>query len=230
MFIKKYEIDIWGHLISCSIENDFFKKIFRVLCEKNQFKIYIVKYFLKKYFKKFIYSTSIPQKKEKKTFNKDFIKKIHTFVIFKTFYGDYTEKKFKNYLKKINTRRIDYTSKILFLLESRLDIILYRINLYKNPREAKNNIKSKNILINNKIYKLNYQLYINDIIDIKLKYKEYLQKKLQRRLKKKEILFNYPKYIEVNYKLLKCIFISNPKKKEIPNIWKLNLSFLRNLI
>ncbi len=229
-FIKKYEIDIWGYLISCSIENYFFKNIFKVLCEKNKYKIRIIKYFLKRFLKKFTYSTSMSRKQYKRIYNKDYIIKIHTFAIFRTYYGDYTKKKFKRYIKKVDTRRIDYVSKILFLLESRLDIVLYRINLYKNPREARNNIKSNNIIINNKISnKLNYQLYLNDIINIKYKNKLFLKKKILRKLKKKEILFNYPKYLEVSYKLLKCIFILNPKKKEVPTIWKLNLSFLRTL-
>jgi hypothetical protein len=35
----------------------------------------------------------------------------------------------------------------------------------------------------------------------------------------------------MNYKLMKCMFISYPKNdKDIPTTWKFNLSFLRNLI
>ncbi len=230
-FIKKYEIDIWGYLISCSIENNFFKKIFKILCNKNKSKIRIIRFLLKKYFKKFIYSISMARKHHKKLYNKDYIVKLHTFAIFRKYYGDFTKKKFKSYLKRIDTRRIDYVSKLLFLLESRLDIILYRLNIYKTPREARNIIKSNKITVNNKIInKLNYQLYINDIINIKYKYKKFLRKNIIKKIKKKEILFNYPKYLEINYKILKCIFILYPKKKEIPTIWKLNLSFLRSLI
>jgi small subunit ribosomal protein S4 len=161
----------------------------------------------------------MPRRRYKRIYSKDYIIKTHTFVILRTYYGDYTKKKFKRYIKRVNTRRVDYASKILFLLESRLDIILFRINLYKNPREARNTIKSKNIFINNKIIKkLNSQIYINDIINIKYKCKKFLRKKLKRKLKNNEILFNYPKYLEISYRLLKCIFILNPKKKEVPSI------------
>jgi ribosomal protein S4 len=193
--------------------------MFKILCFKNKNKIKIVRYFLKKYFKTFIYSKNMPKKTHRKVFDKDFIMKIHTLLFFRTYYGDFTIKKFKQYLKRINTRRIDYASKIIFLLESRLDILLYRLNFFKNPREARNFIKSKKILLNNNIInKLNYQLYINDVIDLNSKYKKYFFKRIKYRLKKKQILFNYPKYLEINYKIMKSIFILYPKKKDIPTI------------
>lgn len=230
-FIKKYEVDLWGYLTSCSIERLFFKKIFKTICYKYKHKIRIVRFFFKKYFKTFIYSKNMPKKRHRKFFNKDYIKQVHILLFFRIFYGDFSIKKFKRYLKRVNTRRIDYRSKIIFLLESRLDILLYRLNLSKNPRESRNFIKGKKILINNLlITKLNHQLYINDVISLHTKYKKFFYRRLFIRLQKGQILFNYPKYLETNYKLLKCIFILYPKKKEIPSIWKLNLSFLRTFI
>jgi small subunit ribosomal protein S4 len=170
----------------------------------------------------------MPKKKRRKIYNRDYIINIHILLFFRTYYGDFSIKKFKRYLTRIKTRRIDYVSKIIFLLESRLDILLYRLNFFKNPREARTFIKSKSILINNNlITKLNYQMYINDVMSINSKYKKFLYKQILNKLNKKYVLFNYPKYLEVNYKLLKSIFILYPKKKNIPSIMKLNLSFLR---
>jgi ribosomal protein S4 len=161
----------------------------------------------------------MPKRKKRKNFEKDFIKQIHILLFFRIFYGDFSIKKFKRYLKRVNTRRIDYRSKTIFLLESRLDVLLYRLNLVKNPREARNFIKGKKILINDYlITKLNYQLYINDMISLHIKYKKFFYRRLVFRLQRKQILFNYPRYLEVSYKLLKCIFILYPKKKQIPSI------------
>jgi len=143
--------------------------------------------------------------------------------MFRTYYGDFTIKKFKNFIKKLDKTKLDFMSKCLTLFESRLDILLYRLNYFKNPRESRNFVKNKNIKINNKIIKiLNYQLYINDIIDIKIKYKLYLKKKIYIKLKKKRIIFNFPKYLQTSYKLLKTIFILYPKKEQIPSIIKFN--------
>jgi len=143
--------------------------------------------------------------------------------MFRTYYGDFTIKKFKNFIKKLDKTKLDFMSKCLTLFESRLDILLYRLNYFKNPRESRNFVKNKNIKINNKIIKiLNYQLYINDIIDIKIKYKLYLKKNIYIKLKKKKIKFNFPKYLKKSYKLLKTIFILYPKKEQIPSIIKFN--------
>ena len=143
-----------------------------------------------------------------------------------------TIKKFRKYLQKINTRRLDFESKICFLLESRLDILLFRLNFVKTPREAREYIKSNKIKINDNVVKsLNYQLYINDIITFDKKLSINFYKKLLLKLKKKKILFNYPKYLEMNYNLMKCMFISYPRSsKDIPCTWKFNLSFLKNFI
>jgi len=193
--------------------------MFKKLCYKNQYKIKMIYYFLKKYFNLFLYSISMARKKRVKFYNKDFIRKKRILMVYCAYYGDYSIKKFKRYIKRVNTRRLDYASKILLLLESRLDIILCRLNLFKNPREARNSVKNSKIIINSRIIKkLNYQLYINDVINIKNTYKNFLRKRLKKKLRKKLVIFNYPRYLEISYRLLKCIFILYPKKKEVPTI------------
>lgn len=143
-----------------------------------------------------------------------------------------TIKKFRKYLQKINTRRLDFESKICFLLESRLDILLFRLNFVKTPKEARTYIKCKKIKVNdNTINTLNYQLYINDIITIEKELSVIFYRNLYFKLTNKKILFNYPKYVEMSYNLMKCIFISYPRNiKDIPTTWKFNLSFLKNFI
>jgi ribosomal protein S4 len=232
-FIKKYQVDLWGYLTSCLNENNFFKKMFKTFIYKKKRKIRLIRFLLWRPRRVFMYSKRIPIKKFFKTFNKTHIKFMRVFLFFRTYYGDFTIKKFKKYVNSINKRRIDIMSKILFLLESRLDILLYRVNLFKNPREARSFIKMKKIKINNKIInKLKHHIYINDIIDFVLPFKKFLYKNfLQKLLKKnKKILFNYPRYLEINYKIMKFIFIKMPKKNDIPRTWKLNFSFIRNLI
>lgn len=129
-----------------------------------------------------------------------------------------TIKKFRKYLQKINTRRLDFESKICFLLESRLDILLFRLNLVKTPKEAKEYIQCRKIKVNDNIIKnLNYQLYINDIITFDKKVSDIFYKNLILKLKNKKVLFNFPRYLEMNYNLMKCMFISYPKNsKDIP--------------
>ena len=167
---------------------------------------------------KFNYPRIMQKKKRRKIFVRDYIVKLHDLLRFRVYYGDMTIKKFRRYLQKVNTRRLDFESKICFLLESRLDILLFRLNLVKTPREARQYIKCRKVKINDKfVNKLNYQLYINDIITFEKELSFSFFNKLLSKLEDKKILFNYPKYLEMNYNLMKCIFISYPSSKNIPS-------------
>lgn len=158
------------------------------------------------------------KKRKLKIYTRDYIVRLHNLLKFRVYYGDMTIKKFRKYLQKVNVRRLDFESKICFLLESRLDILLFRLNLVKTPREAREYIQCNKIKINDKIVnKLNYQLYIYDIITFDKKLSILFYKELLNKLKKKKVVFNFPRYLEMNYKLMKCMFISYPKNdKDIP--------------
>lgn len=167
---------------------------------------------------KFNYPRIMKKKRRRKLYVKDYIVRLHNLLRFRVYYGDMTIKKFRKYLQKINTRRLDFESRLCFLLESRLDILLFRLNLVKTPREARQYIKCKKIKVNDKIINtLNHQLYINDIITFDKNLSFYFFKTLLLNLKERKILFNYPKYVEMNYNLMKCIFISYPTSKYIPS-------------
>ena len=166
---------------------------------------------------KFNYPRMMQIKKMRKIYTRDYIVRLHDLLKFRVYYGDMTIKKFRKYLKKINTRRLDFESKICFLLESRLDILLFRLNFVKNPREAREYIKCKKIKINDKIViNLNHQLYINDIISFEKNLSFTFYKTLLLNLIDNKVLFNYPKYLEMNYNLMKCMFILYPTYKNIP--------------
>lgn len=158
------------------------------------------------------------KKRKLKIYTRDYIVRLHNLLKFRVYYGDMTIKKFRKYLQKVNVRRLDFESKICFLLESRLDILLFRLNLVKTPREAREYIQCNKIKINDKVVnKLNYQLYIYDIITFEKKLSVLFYKELLNKLKKKKVVFNFPRYLEMNYKLMKCMFISYPKNdKDIP--------------
>jgi small subunit ribosomal protein S4 len=158
------------------------------------------------------------KKRKLKIYTRDYIVRLHNLLKFRVYYGDMTIKKFRKYLQKVNVRRLDFESKICFLLESRLDILLFRLNLVKTPREAREYIQCNKIKINdNVVNKLNHQLYIYDVITFDKKLSILFYKELLNKLKKKKVVFNYPRYLEMNYKLMKCMFISYPKNdKDIP--------------
>jgi small subunit ribosomal protein S4 len=192
--------------------------MFKNFCFKYRNQIQIIKSLYRKSYLDFNYSRTMQKKKKLKIYTRDYIVRLHNLLKFRVYYGDMTIKKFRKYLQKVNTRRLDFESKICFLLESRLDILLFRLNLVKTPREAREYIKCKKVEINNNvIHTLNPQLYINDVISFNKKLSTYLRNNLASKLESDKILFNYPRYLEMNYNLMKCMFISYPKNsKDIP--------------
>jgi ribosomal protein S4 len=192
--------------------------MFKLFCFKYRYQIRFLKFLYKKPYIKFNYPRIMQKKKRRKLYVKNYIVRLHDLLRFRVYYGDMTIKKFRKYLQKVNSRRLDFESKICFLLESRLDILLFRLNLVKNPREARQYIKNKKIKVNDNIVnKINYQLYINDVITFDKELSTFFFKNLLLKLRKKKVLFNYPRYLEMNYKLMKCIFISYPLRKFIPS-------------
>jgi ribosomal protein S4 len=158
------------------------------------------------------------KKQRRKIYVKNYIVRLHDLLRFRVYYGNMTIKKFRKYLQKVNSRRLDFESKICFLLESRLDIILFRLNLVKTPREARHYIKNRKIKVNDKpVNRVNHQLYLNDIITFDKELSVFFLENLLQNLKKRKILFNYPRYLEINYRLMKCIFISYPLRKFVPS-------------
>jgi len=133
--------------------------MFKIFCFKYKRKIKIIKFLYRKFYIKFNYPRIMPKKTKFKRYTQDYIVRLHNLLKFRVYYGDMTIKRFRKYLQKINKRRLDFESRICFLLESRLDILLFRLNFIKTPREAREFIQCKKIKINNKIVnKLNLQL------------------------------------------------------------------------
>ena len=193
--------------------------MFEIFCFKYRYQIQIIKSLYRKSYLQFNYSRVMQKKKKLKLYTRDYIVNLHNLLKFRVYYGDMTIKKFRKYLQKINTRRLDFESKLCFLLESRLDILLFRLNFVKTQRVAREYIKCKKIKINDKIVtNLNHQLYINDSITFDKILSITFYENLLINLEKKNILFNYPRYLEMNYNLMKCLFISYPKScKDIPS-------------
>ena len=155
---------------------------------------------------------------------------------FKNFYGCISEYQLKNlffYLKnKKNNNNIIH--KFVILLESRLDMVVFRSKIVKTIFESKQIINHGKIKVNNKIItSSNYILRRGDIITLNnfkiFKKFYYLQKK--QNFKKsynliKTIRKNKVNYIQFNNKYNICIFLRNPLFKEIKYPFDLNLKLV----
>ena len=192
----KYKTNIWGHL---RLE----KKLTKVKWQKTYLKTKISQKYL--------------SKKPKKIYLKRIFKyKLEEKQKLRYFYGNISFKKLKMF-HNISKKKTNNNLSLNFikLLESKLDVVLYRSNLINNIFVCKYLIKNGSILINNKTIKNNnYFLKNGDIIKFNLtkRKKEKLFNEFKRTIKEpliggrgpllktdQMIRKLFPKHLEINY-------------------------------
>ena len=124
-------------------------------------------------------------------------------------------KKFKRNFNQLSLPVNLTTRSFAYFLESRLDVVLYRSNLFPSIYAARQYISHKKVYVNGKLVtKPGYRLRVHDIAVVSNPKILYLQ--LKERLQKNLVLTNYPAYLEVNYKLGAVILSKLPENHEVP--------------
>lgn len=104
--------------------------------------------------------------------------------------------------------------KYLCKLESRLDVLLYRINYAFTIKEARKALIKRNCLVlNNKKFQcIRKPIILNPFQIFQIKNKKVFSKILFHRLYSKKIIANYPSWIYFSYRLFLGFLLSNPKR------------------
>jgi len=132
------------------------------------------------------------------------------------FYGNLTQKQILNLFNKVKKNKGYFAKNVFSLLERRLDVILYRTGLTKTIAEARQLIRHKKILVNQKIINVpSLLLNPGDFISITKKTEDVLSKQLIDSLKTKGVK-NHPKIIGDFYSKLKktldfSLFLEKPQ-------------------
>lgn len=127
------------------------------------------------------------------------------------FFGFLKIKTLKNLVSKYAKSKRSREKLLINYLESRLDVLVYRMGFSSSVLESAKIIKKGFILVNGaRILKRNYQVDSGDKVNIisKKSNKDYFSKisNIQNKI---------PSNLEVNYKKLEGIFIRKPLKKEL---------------
>ena len=152
----------------------------------------------------------------------------------KLFYGNIKEKQLCKLFRKAKRIRGDIILNLIRLLESRLDIILFRLRFSNSLKEVHQLISHKHILVNGKIVKSNgYLLNPGDHISVKLESFDLVRKKILESFKnyinlptnsKKDYITNFsnqhtlalaPNYLEINYNILEGFLLYKPSFEEV---------------
>lgn len=178
------------------------------------------RFFLRKNFK-FVYKVVTNEKEFRRRTKNVKIKHYLNRLKLRRFYGNISRKKFKRLFKESMLNSNFLGRSFICLLESRLDVLLYRANFFKSIFTARQYILHQGIYVNGLLlYKPNFKIKLFDFVFIQETNKFY--EKLKVRLHKKKIFGNFPNYLEVNYKLGCICFYKIPEVKEVPFPFFLN--------
>lgn len=132
---------------------------------------------------------------------------------FRYMYG-VLERQFRKYYAEAARRR-GATGEILFqLLECRLDNVVYRLGFGSTRAEARQLVRHKAILVNDKVINIpSYSVRAGDIIEIREKSKT--QVRIQDALRLAESL-GFPEWVEVDTNKLKGMFKRVPDRGDLP--------------
>jgi len=102
------------------------------------------------------------------------------------------------------------------ILESRLDLIIYRMGFAESLFKAHQLINHGFIFVNGiKTHSKSFNVKKGYSIEINPKYWDLVFKEVHLRLKKDSIFLPAPKYLEINYKLLSGILLENPTSSDL---------------
>lgn len=169
------------------------------------------------------------KRKKRKT---KYAKQIRQLKFFRVFYGGLLYNQLYKLVRLTIKGKNGKGSFLSFLvrLESRLDMILYRSNLFFSVSQIKQILNSKKILVNHKKVSFSHHfIKKNDIISIDNNYRILLYNNILNKIKKKRIIFNVPEYIEIDYSTMNIIYLSSLLNfKNVFNMIRGNLKILKD--
>jgi|ERR1700733_6332457 len=144
------------------------------------------------------------------------------------FCSQFPLKVIRKYLQIIKHRSVNLSA-FLVLLETRLDFLLYRMNVMSNQplyfRQLINHNSFK-FLLQNKVTNLSGQhlLKIGEIFKVSFRSKKYFYYLIQKKFLKNEVFMSIPNYMLINYRLMYLIFFKFPTLKTLS--FPIRLAFL----
>lgn len=131
----------------------------------------------------------------------------------KKYYGNITEKQFRNIYKEAVRLRGDSNDNLIELLERRLDAVIYRMKLAATVFAARQMVSHGHISVNGKRVNIaSYRVSDGDIITLNPDMKENQLVLEAISSQEREV----PDYIEIDHKKMEGKFIRAPKLVDVP--------------
>ncbi len=131
----------------------------------------------------------------------------------KRYYGDITEKQFRNIYKEAARRKGDTTENLIGLLESRLDAFVYRSKLSPTIFAARQFVNHKHVMVNGKVVNIpSYRLKAGDVVEVREKSKQMTLIAESMQLNERAV----PEYIQLDEGKMKSTYVRVPEFAEVP--------------
>lgn len=129
------------------------------------------------------------------------------------YYGNITEKQFRNTFKKAIRKKGDKGENFIGLLESRLDAVIYRMNFVPTVFAARQFVNHKHVTVNGKTVNIpSYTVQPGDVIEVKDAAKSVPMVIEATENPERTV----PEYMNVDLKAKKGTFIRLPQISEVP--------------
>ncbi|HFD11673.1 MAG TPA: 30S ribosomal protein S4 [Crenotrichaceae bacterium] len=123
------------------------------------------------------------------------------------------EKQFRNYYKRAAKQKGSTGENLLFLLESRLDNIVYRMGFGSTRAESRQLVSHKSITVNGKITNIpSFQVSPGDVVEVREKSKK------QDRIKQSLSLaqqYGLPEWVDVDVEKMTGVFRTIPERSDL---------------
>lgn len=229
--IRRFEEDIWGVLAVTDKPSNVLNYVYEAYQNNFKYKKLLQNntkaFFLVRKKGKFLYKVVTDDKEFKRRKRTLKINNYLNLLKLRCFYGNLGARKFRRSFKSMSISTNEVTHSFAYFLESRLDVVLYRSNLFSTIYAARQYITHKKVYVNGKIVtKPGYRLRVDDVVTVSNPKLLYL--KLKNRLRKDLVLGNYPAYLEVNYKLGAVILCKMPQNNEVPFPFFMDIDTITN--
>ena len=131
----------------------------------------------------------------------------------KGYYANMTEKQFRKAYELANNLKGDTAENLVGLLERRLDVVVYRMNVVLTMHQARQFVSHGHVRVNGKRVTIaSYRCREGDLVEVADRSKDKLMvvEALQNRER------DVPEYIEMDEKALKARFVRTPKMSDVP--------------
>jgi small subunit ribosomal protein S4 len=131
----------------------------------------------------------------------------------KGYYGNLTEKQFSRIYQEASRRRGNTAEKLIGLLESRLDAIVYRAKFVPTPFAARQFVNHGHVLVNGKRVNIpSYRVKVGDTVQVRERSRNMALVLEALQLVERDT----PDYVEVDAKAMTAKYLRMPELAEVP--------------